>query len=54
SWDFAFELMKRAHLAVTPGRDFGHAAPDRFVRFSTASSMEQLKQAVARLESVLG
>ena len=25
SWDFAFELMKRAHLAVTPGRDFGHA-----------------------------
>src|SRR5690606_7628680 len=23
SWDFAFELMKRAHLAITPGRDFG-------------------------------
>ncbi|MDB5744613.1 MAG: pyridoxal phosphate-dependent aminotransferase [Polaromonas sp.] len=54
SWDFAFELMKRAHLAVTPGRDFGQAAPDQFVRFSTASSMEQLKQAVARLESILG
>lgn len=54
SWDFAFELMKRAHLAVTPGRDFGQAAPEQFVRFSTANSMEQLKQAVARLESVLG
>ena len=54
SWDFAFELMKRAHLAVTPGRDFGHAAPEQFVRFSTASSMDQLKEAVARLESVLG
>ena len=25
SWDFAFELMRRAHLAVTPGRDFGTA-----------------------------
>ena len=54
SWDFAFELMKRAHLAVTPGRDFGHAAPERFVRFSTANSMAQLKEAVARLEAVLG
>jgi aspartate/methionine/tyrosine aminotransferase len=53
SWDFAFELMKRAHLAVTPGRDFGLAAPERFVRFSTANSMAQLQEAVARLESVL-
>ena len=54
SWEFAFELMQRAHLAVTPGRDFGHAAPERFVRFSAASSMEHLQQAIARLESVLG
>jgi aspartate/methionine/tyrosine aminotransferase len=54
SWDFAFELMQRAHLAITPGRDFGHAAPEQFVRFSTASSMAHLREAVARLESVLG
>jgi aspartate/methionine/tyrosine aminotransferase len=54
SWDFAFELMKRAHLAVTPGRDFGTMAPERYVRFSTANSMSQLKEAVARLEAVLG
>ena len=54
SWEFAFELMQRAHLAVTPGRDFGHAAPERFVRFSTASSMAHLQEAIARLESVLG
>ena len=53
SWQFAFELMKRAHVAVTPGRDFGHAEPERFVRFSTASSMDQLKTAIARLEGVL-
>jgi aspartate/methionine/tyrosine aminotransferase len=46
--------MKRAHLAVTPGRDFGQASPAQFVRFSTANSMAQLKQAVARLESVIG
>jgi aspartate/methionine/tyrosine aminotransferase len=53
SWDFAFELMKRAHLAVTPGRDFGLAAPERYIRFSTANSMAQLQEAVARLKAVL-
>jgi aspartate/methionine/tyrosine aminotransferase len=54
SWDFAFELMQRAHLAVAPGRDFGRAAPDKFIRFSTASSMAHLREAVSRLEAVLG
>ena len=54
SWDFAFELMRRAHLAVTPGRDFGHFDPQRFVRFSTANSMAQLQEAVARLQRLLG
>ena len=54
SWDFAFELMKRAHLAVTPGRDFGTSAPERYVRFSTASSMAHLQEAISRLESVIG
>ncbi|MES2363634.1 MAG: pyridoxal phosphate-dependent aminotransferase [Pseudomonadota bacterium] len=54
SWDFAFELMKRAHLAVTPGRDFGHTAPEKYIRFSTASSMEHLREAVKRLEAVIG
>ncbi|MFT4194486.1 pyridoxal phosphate-dependent aminotransferase [Ottowia sp.] len=53
SWEFAFELMKRAHLAVTPGRDFGHADTARHIRFSTASSMAQLQAAVARLREVL-
>ena len=53
SWEFAFELMKRAHLAVTPGRDFGNSAPGQYVRFSTASSMAHLQEAIARLASVL-
>lgn len=50
SWDFAFELMRRARLAVTPGRDFGHDQTARFVRFSTANAMPQLEQAVHRLQ----
>ena len=53
SWEFAFELMKRAHLAVTPGRDFGHADTARYIRFSTANSMAQLHTAIERLKAVL-
>lgn len=52
SWDFAFELMKRAHLAITPGRDFGTAETSRFVRFSTASSMAHLEESIARLRAL--
>ena len=54
SWDFAFELMQRAHLAITPGRDFGTAETGRFVRFSTASSMAHLEEAAARLKALAG
>jgi aspartate/methionine/tyrosine aminotransferase len=53
SWDFAFEVLNRAHVAVTPGRDFGTAQTAQFIRFSTASSMAQLQTAIARLRALL-
>ncbi|NNU43556.1 pyridoxal phosphate-dependent aminotransferase [Ramlibacter montanisoli] len=53
SWDFAFAAMERAHVAVTPGRDFGHAETSRFIRFSTANAMAQLQEAAARLKDLL-
>ncbi|CAN7435228.1 pyridoxal phosphate-dependent aminotransferase [Pseudorhodoferax sp. LjRoot39] len=53
SWDLTFALMRQAHLAVTPGRDFGQADTGRFIRFSTASSMAHLQEAVARLRTLL-
>jgi aspartate/methionine/tyrosine aminotransferase len=53
SWDFAYKVMNDAHVAITPGRDFGTAQTANFVRFSTASSMEQLQCAVERLSSLL-
>ena len=53
SWDFAFEVMNRANLAITPGRDFGHADTSRFVRFSTARSLPELQAAIGRLKQLL-
>jgi aspartate/methionine/tyrosine aminotransferase len=49
SWDFCFDMMRRAHVALTPGRDFGPHAADRFVRLSFASSMPDLRSALERL-----
>jgi aspartate/methionine/tyrosine aminotransferase len=53
SWDFAYEVMRRAHVAITPGRDFGNAHTAQFVRFSTASSMDALATAAQRLKTLL-
>ena len=53
SWDFAYEVMRRAHVAITPGRDFGNANTAQFVRFSTASSMDALATAAQRLTTLL-
>jgi aspartate/methionine/tyrosine aminotransferase len=54
SWDFAFEVMNKANLAITPGRDFGHADTSQFVRFSTSRSLPELQAAIARLQTLLG
>jgi aspartate/methionine/tyrosine aminotransferase len=53
SWDFCFDLMRNAHVALTPGRDFSRHAGERYLRLSFASSMETLSQAMARLGNVL-
>ena len=53
SWNFAFELMHSAKVALTPGRDFGRAEPQRWLRLSFASSRAQLEEALHRLQRVL-
>ena len=53
SWDFCLDMMHRAHVAITPGRDFGRLGMERFVRLSYANSMAQLHTAVERLAGQL-
>jgi len=54
SWEFAQHAMQHAHLAITPGRDFGDDQTRHFVRFSTASAQDQLALALQRLQALLG
>ena len=53
SWDFAFALMRSAHVALTPGRDFGRHEPARWLRLSFASSRDKLDEALHRLQRLL-
>lgn len=49
SWDLCMDLMQHAQVALTPGRDFGPAFGERFLRLSFASGMDDLREALARI-----
>jgi aspartate/methionine/tyrosine aminotransferase len=50
---FALEILERAGVAVTAGLDFGRNRPERYLRFSYTTSLESIREAVARLRSFL-
>ncbi len=52
SYDFAFEILTGAHVAVTPGIDFG-AAAEGYLRVSYASGLERIGEAMRRLDAFL-
>src|SRR5471032_3264800 len=53
SWDFAMQMMQTAHVALTPGKDFGPAHANAYFRLSFATSMPQLQETVGRLKREL-
>lgn len=52
TYKFAFEILGKAHVGVTPGIDFGSQGQG-FLRFSYANSLENLKEAMRRMEEFL-
>jgi aspartate/methionine/tyrosine aminotransferase len=54
SWDFAMQMMRTAHVALTPGKDFGPAHASAYFRLSFATAMPQLQETVRRLARELG
>lgn len=49
SWQFCERVLQETHVALTPGKDFGHCGADRYVRLSYAASAESLQEAIRRL-----
>lgn len=49
SWEFCTRALAEAAVALTPGRDFGVAGADRFVRLSFAIDADDLRAGLQRL-----
>ncbi|MBC7359097.1 MAG: pyridoxal phosphate-dependent aminotransferase [Desulfacinum sp.] len=52
SLEFAFQVLERAKVGITPGVDFG-AQGEGYVRFSYANSLENITEGMDRLEKFL-
>ncbi len=53
SQQFALDLLEQIGVAITPGLDFGVNQPQRYVRFSYATTLSNLSEAVGRLGAYL-
>lgn len=53
SWEFCERALHEAHVALTPGRDFGTHTADTHVRLSYAASRSELTEGLTRLEAFL-
>jgi aspartate/methionine/tyrosine aminotransferase len=52
SYRFAFDILEKAHVGVTPGIDFGENG-EGYIRFSYANSMENIAEGLDRIERYL-
>lgn len=52
SHDLAFDILEKAHVAVTPGIDFGLGG-EGYLRFSYATSIDCIEEGIRRLDSYL-
>ncbi|MCW8928853.1 MAG: pyridoxal phosphate-dependent aminotransferase [Gammaproteobacteria bacterium] len=53
SMTLAHEILAATGVAVTPGIDFGHNHPERYIRFAYTREINSLEQAVQRLSVFL-
>jgi aspartate/methionine/tyrosine aminotransferase len=53
SHDLAFDILEKAHVAVTPGIDFGLGG-EGYLRFSYATSMDCIEEGIRRLDRYIG
>ena len=51
-YEFAFQILEEAGVAVTPGVDFGPGG-ERYIRISYANSLANIEEGMNRLETFL-
>ncbi len=53
SFAFARRILAEAHVAVTPGKDFGANQPQRHIRIAYTQPVARLEEAVARIDRLI-
>ncbi|MFM0374342.1 pyridoxal phosphate-dependent aminotransferase [Paraburkholderia aspalathi] len=49
AWEFCERVLDEAHVALTPGKDFGAIGAERYVRLSCAASIDELNEGLSLL-----
>jgi len=53
SFQLSRDILREAHVAITPGRDFGQHEPEKHIRFAYTQPIARLQEAVNRIGAVL-
>jgi len=53
SFEFCMKMLNEAHVATTPGIDFGRNQTERYVRFAYTERVDRIQEALKRLENWL-
>jgi len=54
SFALARRILTEAHVAVTPGKDFGANEPERHIRIAYTQPVTRLEEAIGRIRKLLG
>lgn len=52
SYDLAFDILEKSHVAVTPGIDFGYGG-EGYLRFSYTTSLKNIEEGIRRLREYI-
>lgn len=53
SFQLARKLLREAHVAITPGKDFGNTSPEKHIRIAYTNAIPRLAEAMERIRRVL-
>ena len=53
SFELSRRILAEAHVALTPGKDFGFAGPERHIRIAYTQTVPRLREAIARMKKVI-
>lgn len=53
SFDLSRRILREAHVALTPGKDFGANEPERHIRIAYTNDVPRLQEAVERMRGVI-